>query len=91
MELMDESLIHFWKALHSQLATTLCPGTDVYMPPEAVKEEPVYTEKIDCFSFGVIIIQISMKHYRAKPSARLQAIQPSSLVQHGVVQTNKDE
>ena len=36
---------------------TRCPGTDVYMPPEAVQDEPVYTEKIDCFSFGVIIIQ----------------------------------
>ena len=36
---------------------TMCPGTDVYMPPEAVKDEPVYTEKIDCFSFGVIVIQ----------------------------------
>ena len=36
---------------------TNCPGTDVYMPPEAVHDEPVYTEKIDCFSFGVIIIQ----------------------------------
>ena len=37
---------------------TMCPGTDVYMPPEAVKDEPVYTEKIDCFSFGVIVVQI---------------------------------
>jgi leucine-rich repeat kinase 1/leucine-rich repeat kinase 2 len=35
----------------------MCPGTDVYMPPEAVKDRPVYTEKIDCFSFGVIAIQ----------------------------------
>ena len=37
---------------------TMCPGTDVYMPPEAVKDKPVYTEKIDCFSLGVLIIQI---------------------------------
>jgi serine/threonine protein kinase len=36
----------------------MCPGTDVYMPPEAVKDKPVYTEKIDCFSFGVIAVQI---------------------------------
>ena len=28
------------------------------MPPEVVKDKPVYTEKIDCFSFGVIAIQI---------------------------------
>ena len=37
---------------------TMCPGTDVYMPPEAVQNKPVYTEKIDCFSFGVIAVQI---------------------------------
>ena len=37
---------------------TMCPGTDVYMPPEAVQDKPVYKEKIDCFSLGVLIIQI---------------------------------
>ena len=42
----------------SHLTFTMCPGTDVYMPPEAVKDVPVYTEKIDCFSFGVITVQI---------------------------------
>ena len=29
-----------------------------YMPPEAVRAEPIYTEKMDCFSFGVIVVQI---------------------------------
>ena len=42
----------------TQLTFTMCPGTDVYMPPEAVQDKPVYTEKIDCFSFGVITLQI---------------------------------
>ena len=36
----------------------MCPGSDVYMPPEAVEEKPLYTEKIDCFSLGVLIVQI---------------------------------
>ena len=44
--------------LKPQLTLTLCPGTDVYMPPEAVKNKPVYTEKIDCISFGVIAVHI---------------------------------
>ena len=44
--------------LNPQLTLTLCPGSDVYMPPEALKNKPVYTEKIDCFSFGVIAVQI---------------------------------
>ena len=57
----------------SCLTFTKCPGTDVYMPPEAVKEEPVYTEKIDCFSFGVIVIQILTRQYPA-PSNRYKEI-----------------
>ena len=42
---------------------TMCPGTDVYMPPEAVQDEPEYTEKIDCFSFGVITLQILTRQF----------------------------
>ena len=42
----------------TRITNTVCPGTDVYMPPEAVQDKPVYTEKIDCFSFGAITIQI---------------------------------
>jgi serine/threonine protein kinase len=42
----------------TEFSRTMCPGTDVYMPPEAVEDKPVYTEKIDCFSLGVLIIQI---------------------------------
>ena len=44
--------------LNPQVTDTMCPGTNVYMPPEAVDDKPVYTEKIDCFSLGVIIVQI---------------------------------
>ena len=48
---------------------TMCPGTDVYMPPEAVKDKPVYIEKIDCFSFGVITVQIITQQF-PKPGDR---------------------
>ena len=44
--------------LSSQATFTTCPGTAVYMPPEALKDKPIYTEKIDCFSFGVIAVQV---------------------------------
>ena len=37
---------------------TMVPGTVVYMPQEALGETPKYTEKLDCFSFGVLVIQI---------------------------------
>ena len=53
---------------------TMCPGTDVYMPPEAVKDDPVYTEKIDCFSFGVIIVQTSTRQF-PKPGNRWQEVE----------------
>ena len=53
----------------TQLTFTMCPGTDVYMPPEAVKDKPVYTEKIDCFSFGVIAVQIVTRQF-PKPGDR---------------------
>lgn len=44
--------------LDIQSTGTLCPGTEVYMSPEAMKEPPAYTEKLDCFSFGVLLIQV---------------------------------
>ena len=37
---------------------TVCPGTPVYMPSEALKDIPIYSKKIDCFSYGVLEIQI---------------------------------
>lgn len=37
---------------------TLCPGTVNYMPPEALNDPPVHSEKLDCFSFGVCVVQI---------------------------------
>jgi serine/threonine protein kinase len=61
----------------TQLTFTMCPGTDAYMPPEAVQEEPVYTEKIDCFSFGVITLQILSRHF-PKPGNRKKRV-PISL------------
>ena len=42
---------------------TMCPGTLAYMPPEALREPPVYSKKIDCFSFGVLQIQIMTRQF----------------------------
>ena len=35
-----------------------CPGTPVYMPPEARSENPDYDENLDCYSYGVLILHI---------------------------------
>ena len=58
----------------TRFTSTMCPGTDVYMPPEAVQDNPVYTEKIDCFSFGVITVQILTREF-PKPGDRLQEVE----------------
>lgn len=54
---------------------SLCPGTTVYMPPEALQEikNPKYTEKLDCFSYGVLCIQIFTRKF-PKPSQRYRHI-----------------
>lgn len=58
----------------SHFTNTLCPGTDVYMPPEAVHENPTYTEKLDSFSFGVLMVQILTRQF-PKPGDRMQEVQ----------------
>ena len=60
--------------LHTiHVTRTIHPITDVYMPPEAVQDKPVYTEKLDCFSFGVILVQIMTQQF-PKPGNRSQEV-----------------
>ena len=42
---------------------THCPGTAAYMSPEAMREPPVYTDKLDCFAHGVVAIQIMTREF----------------------------
>ena len=59
-------------AAASHLASmTQCPGTPAYMSPEALDEPPVYSEKLDCFSFGVLMIQVITREF-PKPKDRFQ-------------------
>ena len=44
------------------------------MSPEAVQDKPVYTEKIDCLSFGVITVQIIKQDF-PKPGDQRKKIQ----------------
>ncbi len=56
----------------TQLATlTMCPGTPPFMSPEALDEPPVYTDKLDNFSFGVLLIQILTRQF-PKPTDRFE-------------------
>ena len=61
----------------SQLTFTRSPGAGVYMPPEAVwNDSPTYTEKINCFSFGVLAVPI-LTRLLPKPGERLKEMEVS--------------
>ena len=70
----DFGMARLTPSVNTHFTVTTCPGTDVYMPPEAVDNTAVYTEKIDCFSFGVIIIQI-LTHKFPQPGNRKEMVQ----------------
>ena len=42
----------------TQQHQTRCPGTLVYMPPEAYSKDSPYDETLDCFSYGVLMLHI---------------------------------
>ena len=42
---------------------TMCPGTMAYMPPEALITPPRYSNKLDCFSHGVLTIQMATRQF----------------------------
>ena len=70
---------------------TLCPGTLVYMSPEALGEPPVYTDKLDSFSLGVIGVQIMTRQF-PDPGNRFKIIEINDpRIPSGTVQVNVPE
>ncbi|XP_065181688.1 receptor-interacting serine/threonine-protein kinase 3-like isoform X16 [Sycon ciliatum] len=57
---------------------TTCPGTMLYMPPEALTEPAVYDRSLDIFSFGVLSLSVLVG---ANPSRELFGAPRSRLVQ----------
>ena len=55
---------------NSMTPLTQCPGTLVYMSPEALRDPPVYTVKLDVFSAGVLIIQTVTKNFPNPENAK---------------------
>ena len=71
----DFGMSKFTNIASTRLATmTTCPGTPVFMSPEALNEPPVYTEKLDNFSLGVLIVQIVTRKL-PNPTDRFQVMQ----------------
>ena len=54
-------------------ALTLCPGNLLYMSPEALDKDKSYTDKLDVFSYGVILIQILTRQF-PNPTDRLSTV-----------------
>ena len=70
---------------------TVCPGTLAYMSPEALGEPPVYTDKLDSFSVGVIGIQIMTRQF-PDPGNRFKIIEINDpRIPSGTVQVNVPE
>ena len=55
---------------------TMCPGTMVYMSPETLRDQSVYTDKLDSFSFGVLCVQIMTRKF-PDPSKRVTLLEDS--------------
>ena len=64
-----------YRRIH-EVYMTACPGAQVYMPPEAlIVDVPChYTSKLDCFSLGVITIQIATGKF-PDPDAAMQSLE----------------
>ena len=73
---------------------TFCPGTCSYMSPESLKEPPRYTEKLDIFSEGVIMIQVCTRKYPS-PGPAMKEVQtddprsPTGTTQMPVLETER--
>ena len=71
---------------------TMCPGTMTYMPPEALREQSRYTKKLDCFSEGVIMIQVCTRLW-PEPGPRTQLIpdsrSPTGTIEMPVLETER--
>ena len=57
---------------------TKCTGNPAYMSPEALLDPPVYTEKLDCFQVGVLMLQILTRKYPV-PGRAMNRVQVTGL------------
>ena len=57
---------------------TQCPGTPAFMPPEALRAKPRYSDKLDAFSTGVLIIQIITRKFPAPTDAEIVMEDPTA-------------
>ena len=71
----------------ARLTPTFCPGTMVYMSPEALREPPEYTSKLDVFSCGVLHIQLITRKF-PDPASRMRAVEVGGDPRFGATQVH---
>ena len=79
-------------ATPSMTPLTMCPGTLAYMPPEALREPPRYTKKLDSFSEGVIMIQVCTRLWPEpgpRTERKLDPTSPTGEVEVPVLETER--
>ena len=89
----DFGMVKLYDVNHSTALTplTLCPGTTVYMSPEALGEPPMYTDKLDSFSLGVLGVQIMTRQF-PDPGNRFEIMEINDpKIPSGTVQVNVPE
>ena len=72
----DFGMVKIYDVNCSTAHLTQCPGTSAYMPPEALRDRPVYTDKLDSFSFGVLCVQIMTRQF-PDPGDRVSEVEDS--------------
>ena len=62
-KLSDFGMSRLMSASPNNTSLTQCPGCTPYMAPEALSQPTAYSEKLDSFSFGVLLIQILTRRF----------------------------
>ena len=79
-------------AAPSMTPLTMCPGTLAYMLPESLREPLSYTKKLDCFSEGVIMIQVCTRLW-PEPGPRTKLVpdsrSPTGSTEMSVLETDR--
>ena len=90
----DFGMVRLYDVNHSTAhltPLTLCPGTMAYMSPEALRDQPVYTDKLDSFSLGVLSVQIMTRQF-PDPGDRFKIMEINHpRIPLGTVQVNVPE
>ena len=88
----DFGMSKLTKAPFGVTTLTMCPGTLPYMPPEALREPLTYTKKLDCFSEGVIMIQVCTRRW-PEPEPRTKLVpdsrSPTGTIEMPVIESER--